>query len=83
MFNKAKNQRKDRVDILLFWLSERDKYEITSWAFSYFMTSNLSVEVSVIEAVKKIRPDRIRKDGSTKLSNASVIELQMRVKNML
>jgi hypothetical protein len=67
----------------LFWLSERDKYEITSWAFSYFMTSNLSVEYSVLKAIKKVRPDKIKKDGLTSLSSSTLIELQMRVKNML
>ncbi|MCX5816670.1 MAG: hypothetical protein NTX75_10605 [Proteobacteria bacterium] len=67
----------------MFWLSERDKYEITSWAFSYFMTSNLSVEYSVLKAIKKVRPDKIKKDGLTRLSNSTLIELQMRVKNML
>lgn len=67
----------------MFWLSERDKYEITSWAFSYFMTSNLSVEYAVLKAIKKVRPDKIKKDGLTKLSHATLVELQKRVKNML
>ena len=67
----------------MFWLSGRDKYEITSWAFSYFMTSSLSVEYSVLKAIKKVRPDKIKHDGLTKLSSSTIIELQMRVKNML
>ena len=47
------------------------------------MMSNLSVEYSVLKAIKKVRPDKIKKDGLTKLSNSTLIELQMRVKNML
>jgi hypothetical protein len=68
---------------MFFWLSESDKYEITSYAFRYFMFSNLGVKGSVVKAVKKVRPDRVNKDGSLKLSNAAIIELEMRIKNML
>ncbi len=64
-------------------LSERDKYEITGWAFSYFMTSNLTVADCVTKAVKHIKPDRVREDGSLKISRSVFIELQLRVKNML
>ena len=68
---------------MLFWLSERDKYDITSYAFRYFMFSNLGIKASVVKAVKKVRPDKARKDGSLKLSRAALIELEMRIKSML
>jgi hypothetical protein len=68
---------------MFFWLSESDKYDITSYAFRYFMFSNLGIKASVVKAVKKVRPDRIRKDGTLKLSKSTFIELEMRVKNML
>jgi hypothetical protein len=64
-------------------LSEKDKYEITSWAFSYFMTSNLTVSDCVIQAIKQIKPGKVREDGSLKISRSTFIELQLRVKNML
>ena len=64
-------------------LSEKDKYEITSWAFSYFMTSNLTVAECVEKAVKHIKPAKVREDGSLKISRSTFIELQLRVKNML
>jgi hypothetical protein len=64
-------------------LSERDKYEITSWAFSYFMTSNLTVADCVAKAVKHIKPNKAREDGSLKISRSTFLELQRRVKNML
>ena len=67
----------------LFGLKEREKYEITSWAFSYFMTRNLTVSVAVIEAIKKVKPDRVKKNGSLKLSKAAISELELRVKNLL
>jgi hypothetical protein len=68
---------------MLFWLSEKDKYDITSYAFRYFMFSSMGVKASVAKAVKKVRPDRVAEDGSLKLSKAAVIELEKRVKNML
>ncbi|MCX5805191.1 MAG: hypothetical protein NT010_03845 [Proteobacteria bacterium] len=68
---------------MFFWLSESDKYDITSYAFRYFMFSNLGIKASVVKAVKKVRPDRIRKDGTLKLSKSTFIELEMRIKNML
>ena len=64
-------------------LSEKDKYEITTWAFSYFMKSSLTVSDAVVEAVKKVKPDRTNKDGSLKVSKEELLELQLRVKNML
>ncbi len=67
----------------LFGLNEKEKYEITSWAFSYFMTRNLTVSDAVVQAIKKIKPHRIREDGSVKLSKSVVSELELRVKNML
>jgi len=67
----------------LFGLTEKEKYEITSWAFSYFMTINLTVSDAVIEAVKKVRPDKVRENGSLKLSKSALGELELRVKNML
>lgn len=68
---------------MLFPLSEKEKYEITSWAFSYFMKSSLTVADAVADAVKKVKPGRINKDGSLKLSKKALLELQLRVKNML
>jgi hypothetical protein len=68
---------------MFFWLSEKDKYDITSYAFRYFMFSNLGVKASVAKAVKKVRPDRVNEDGSVKLSKSTIIELEKRVKNML
>ena len=64
-------------------LSDKDKYAITSWAFSYFMKSNLTVSDAVIEAVRKVKPGKVNKDGSPKLSRSDFLELQLRVKNML
>jgi hypothetical protein len=64
-------------------LSEKDKFEITSWAFSYFMKSNLTVSDAVVEAVRKAKPDWANKDGSLKISKDDFLELQLRVKNML
>jgi hypothetical protein len=64
-------------------LSDKDKYEITSWAFSYFMKSNLTVSDAVVEAVRKVKPGKINEDGSPKLSRSDFLELQLRVKNML
>ena len=67
----------------LFGLKEKEKYEITSWAFSYFMTRNLSVSDAVIEAIKKVKPNKVRKNGSLKFSKSVLTELELRVKNML
>jgi hypothetical protein len=67
----------------LFGLSENERYEITSWAFSYFMTRNLTISEAVVEAVRKVRPRKVRDDGSVKLSRSTLIELELRVKNML
>ena len=64
-------------------LSEQEKYQITSWAFSYFMKSNLTVQDAVMEAVKKIKPDKIDKAGRLTLGDVEIQELQARVKNML
>jgi hypothetical protein len=64
-------------------LSEKDKYEITSWAFSYFMRSNLTISDAVAEAVKKVKPGKINEDGTLKLSRSDILELQLRIKNML
>ncbi|HEY3276351.1 MAG TPA: hypothetical protein VGJ94_07000 [Syntrophorhabdaceae bacterium] len=64
-------------------LSEHDKYEITGWAFSYLMTTNLTVADCVVKAVKHCKPKKVREDGSLKISRSTFIELQLRVKNML
>ncbi|MGA3174725.1 MAG: hypothetical protein ABSE25_09925 [Syntrophorhabdales bacterium] len=64
-------------------LSEKEKYRITSWAFSYFMKSSLTISDAVSEAVRKVTPEKVKKDGSLKLSKADLLELQLRVKNML
>jgi len=37
----------------------------------------------VIEAVRKVKPGKIDKNGSPKLSRSDFLELQLRVKNML
>jgi hypothetical protein len=71
------------LDKLFSGLAEKEKYEITSWAFSYFMTNNLTVSEAVIKAVKKVKPNMARADGSLKVSRSTLIELQLRVKNML
>ena len=67
----------------IFGLTEKEKYEITSWAFSYFMTRNLTVSDAVIEAIKKVKPHKVRQNGSLKLSESVIRELELRVKNML
>ena len=67
----------------MFGLSEKDKYQITSWAFSYFMTNNLTISEAVVMAVKKVKPNKISKDGSLKLSEGTLLELQFRIKSML
>lgn len=66
-----------------FGLSEEEKYEITSWAFSYFMTRSLTVTDAVVEAVRKVKPHKVREDGSPRLSKSVMRELELRVKNML
>ena len=68
---------------MIFGLSEKDKYQITSWAFSYFMTQNVTIVEAVILAVKKVKPTKIAKDGSLKLSESTILELQLRIKSML
>jgi hypothetical protein len=67
----------------MFGLSDKDKYEITSWAFSYFMTNNLTISEAVVLAVKKVKPKKVGKDGSIKLSESILLELQFRIKSML
>ncbi len=67
----------------LFGLTEKEKYEITSWAFSYFMTRSLTVSDAVVEAIKKVKPDKVKVNGSLKLSKSALSELELRVKNML
>lgn len=64
-------------------LSEKDKYKITSWAFAYFMKSSLTISDAVSEAIRKVKPDKVNKDGSLKVSKTELQELQLRVKNML
>jgi hypothetical protein len=64
-------------------LSEKEKYEITSWAFSYFMKSNLTVSDAINKAVRKVKPEMVDRSGQLKLSEADIVELQLRVKNML
>lgn len=64
-------------------LSEKDKYEITTWAFSYFMRSSLTVSDAVDAAIRKVKPGLVGKDGSLKVSKADLLELQSRIKNML
>ena len=64
-------------------LSDRDKYAITTWAFSYFMKSSLTVSDAVTEAVRMVTPERINNDGSLKISRDDLLGLQLRVKNML
>ncbi len=71
------------LDKLFSGLSEKEKYEVTSWAFSYFMTNNLTVSEAVTKAVKKVKPNMVRADGSLKIPRPILIELQLRVKNML
>jgi hypothetical protein len=67
----------------MFGLSDKDKYQITSWAFSYFMTHNLTINEAVVMAVKKVKPNKVSKDGSIKLSEGILLELQVRIKSML
>ncbi len=67
----------------LFGLTEKEKYEITSWAFSYFMTRNLTVSEAVVEATRKVKPNRVKENGSPRLSRSTLRELELRVKNML
>jgi hypothetical protein len=67
----------------MFGLSEKDKYQITSWAFSYFMTNHLTVSEAVVLAVKKVKPSKVAKDGTVKLSESTLRDLQMRIKSML
>jgi len=64
-------------------MSEKDKYAITTWAFSYFMKSSLTVSDAVDEAIRKVTPERINGDGSLRISKGDLLELQLRVKNML
>jgi hypothetical protein len=68
---------------LIFGLSEKDKYQITSWAFSYFMTQNVTISEAVVLGVKKVKPKKVGEDGSLKLSESVILELQLRIKSML
>jgi len=67
----------------MFGLSEKDKYQITSWAFSYFMTQHVTISEAVVMAIKKVKPNKVAKDGTIKLSESQLLELQMRIKSML
>ncbi|MBA4418008.1 MAG: hypothetical protein C0392_08880 [Syntrophus sp. (in: bacteria)] len=71
------------LEKLFSGLSEKEKYEITSWAFSYFMSNDLTVSDAVVKAVKKAMPNKVRDDNSLKIPRSTFIELQLRVKNML
>lgn len=67
----------------MFGLSDKDKYQITSWAFCYFMTHNLTISEAVIMAVKKVKPKKVGKDGALKLPENTLLELQSNIKGML
>jgi hypothetical protein len=47
------------------------------------MTEHMSIAEAVVEAVRRIKPRKVRHDGSLKLSRSTRIELELRVKNML
>jgi hypothetical protein len=47
------------------------------------MTQNVTIVEAVILAVKKVKPTKIAKDGSLKLSESTILELQLRIKSML
>jgi hypothetical protein len=71
------------LEKLFSGLSEKEKYEITSWAFSYFMSNDLTVSDAVIKAIKRVTPTKVGDDNSLKIPRSTFIELQLRVKNML
>jgi hypothetical protein len=79
------------ISSLHFWsmhvwpLRTGGKREVRNYelAFSYFMTRNLTVSDAVTEAIKQVRPDKVRENGSLKLSKSALSELELRVKNML
>jgi len=68
--------------MIKWWLTEQDKYEITSYAFSYFMLDGMEIEDAIIRAVKVIRPDRIKQNGELRLSKSTLKELELRVKGL-
>ncbi len=47
------------------------------------MTTNVSVSEAVEIAIKKVKPAKVKKDGTLKVSRETLMELQLRVKNML
>lgn len=67
-------------NMLRWWLNEHEKFLITSYAFSYFALEGLDMKNAIKKAVKVIRPDRVRKDGSLKISRSTYRELNLRVK---
>jgi len=46
------------------------------------MTNNLTISEAVVLAVKKVKPNKVGRDGSLKLSEGTLLEFQLRIKNM-
>lgn len=66
--------------MLRWWLTKHEKFLITSYAFSYFALEGLDLKNAIKKAVKAVRPDKVRKDGSLKISKKTYRELSLRVK---
>ncbi|MBP8625337.1 MAG: hypothetical protein KBE27_06720 [Syntrophorhabdaceae bacterium] len=66
--------------MLRWWLNEHEKSLITSYAFSYFALEGLDMKSAIKKAVKVIRPDRVRENGSLKISRSTYREINLRVK---
>ncbi|HPU29433.1 MAG TPA: hypothetical protein PLM71_03815 [Syntrophorhabdaceae bacterium] len=63
-----------------WWLTKHEKFLITSYAFRYFALEGLEIKSAIKKAVKEVRPDKVRKDGTLKLSKKTYRELSLRVK---
>lgn len=66
--------------MLRWWLTKHEKFLITSYAFSYFALEGLDLKSAIKKAVKVVRPNKVRKDGSLKISKKTYRELSLRVK---
>ncbi|HOV90523.1 MAG TPA: hypothetical protein PKW07_07395 [Syntrophorhabdaceae bacterium] len=66
--------------MLRWWLNEHEKYLITSYSFSYFALEGLDMKSAIKKAFKVIRPDKVRKDGTLKISKSTYREISLRVK---
>lgn len=66
--------------MLRWWLTKHEKFLITSHAFSYFALEGLDMKSAIKKAILVVRPDKVKKDGTLKISKKTYRELSLRVK---